>query len=145
MRIRPQDIDSLTRTLWGEARSETLEGKVAVAHVVLNRLKRPGWWSRQRGDGIPDDSIEAVCRDPWQFSTWNSGDPNRAKLEAVDLGDGAFRDCMLAALLAVTGRAADPTRGSTHYHATRIRAPRWARGRSPAVVIGRHLFFNDID
>ncbi len=28
----------------------------------------------QRGDGIPDDTLAAVCREPNQFSAWNPSD-----------------------------------------------------------------------
>lgn len=33
------DAELLARCIWGEARSESVEGKLAVAHVVLNRVK----------------------------------------------------------------------------------------------------------
>ncbi|CAF0809757.1 unnamed protein product, partial [Didymodactylos carnosus] len=34
------EIDVLTRTVWGEARGESEEGQAAVAHVILNRVKK---------------------------------------------------------------------------------------------------------
>ena len=42
------------------------------------------------------------------------------------------------------GRIADPTVGSTHYHATHA-SPKWAAGKAPVRTIGRHFFYNDID
>ncbi len=140
---RPQDIDTLARTVYGEARSEPLQGQIAVAHVVLNRYAQPGWWTRQQGDGVPDDTIEAACLDPWQFSCWNDGDPNRAKLEAATLADPALRRAMAVACAAVEGLEGfgDPTGGATHYHARSIR-PDWDyEALSEPVAIGAHHFY----
>jgi spore germination cell wall hydrolase CwlJ-like protein len=36
---RPSDADLLARFIWNEARKEGLQGKLAVAHVVMNRVK----------------------------------------------------------------------------------------------------------
>ena len=141
--MRAADIDSLSRTIYGEARGEVMLGKIAVAHVVLNRFKRPGWWTRHMGDGIPDDTIQAACHDPWQFSCWNPSDPNLPKMLAVTLDDAHYQDCMYAALACGLGQVPDPTHGSAHYHTLSI-LPRWAEGRSPACSIGVHKFYNDI-
>ncbi|MCA1971808.1 MAG: cell wall hydrolase [Caenispirillum sp.] len=145
IKASPLDIDTLARTLYGEARGEGQIGMIAVAHVVLNRVKRPGWWTRERGDGIPDDTIAAGCRDPWQFSCWNANDPNRDKLLAVDLNDPVFHRCYFVALGVVIAAQGfdDPTQGATHYHAAST-SPPWARGRVPVVSIGRHKFYTGI-
>ncbi len=127
-----EDIDLLARTIWGEARGEPLEGKVAVAHVILNRARIGGWWG---------DTIERVVLRRWQFSVWNRGDPNRPKMLVVDLSDSAFRDSMYAALGAVQERIPDNTEGATHYHATSITPPRWAPKLEATVTIGRHKFY----
>ncbi|SDH75025.1 cell wall hydrolase [Roseospirillum parvum] len=135
------DVETLARTLWGEARGEPLAGLVAVAHVVVNRARRPGWWSE------PDHTLTAVCRRPWQFSCWNTDDPNRVLLNDLTLATPAFRRAMMVACGVVDGRdgfAEDPTGGATHYHNTAV-APPWAQGHRPSARIGRHLFFNDIE
>jgi cell wall hydrolase len=36
------------------------EGKIAVAYVILNRIKSGGW----------GDSIKDVVTSPWQFEPW---------------------------------------------------------------------------
>lgn len=128
------DVDTLARTIYGEARGESQAGKVAVAFVVINRVHGKAWFGR---------TIRGVCRKPWQFSCWNKSDPNRARLLAADESDPDFRDSKLAALAVVQGRAgADPTDGATHYHASYI-SPRWARDRLPVGCIGSHLYYND--
>ena len=35
-------VDTLARTLFGEARGEATEGKAAVANVILNRASKGG-------------------------------------------------------------------------------------------------------
>ncbi|WP_142850946.1 cell wall hydrolase [Telmatospirillum sp. J64-1] len=137
------DLDILARTLYGEARGEGLNGMTAVAHVILNRAKRRKWYGRCAG--LPDHSISAVCRCPWQFSCWNPDDPNRAKLLAADLSDPAYRWAMLVACAVVNGAAGfgDATQGADHYHSRSV-SPAWAAGRKPVVSIGGHLFYNDI-
>ena len=38
------EIDLLARTIWGEARGEGQTGMQAVANVIMNRVKKGGWW-----------------------------------------------------------------------------------------------------
>lgn len=141
--IEWSDLITLVRTVHGEARGEPPPGKIAVAHVVLNRWRRPGWWTRNKGDGIPDDTIAAACRDPYQFSCWLPGDPNRHVIESAPLPD--MLESLWPAVDALTGRAPDPTSGATHYYATSITPPPWAAGKTPTVIIGRHAFFANVN
>jgi spore germination cell wall hydrolase CwlJ-like protein len=133
-------VDSLARTLWGEARGESVAGIEAVASVVLNRVAR----ARARGGHWWGRDVDGVCRAPRQFSCWNPEDPNRAKLEAVTAADPVFATCLRVARRAVAGVLADRTLGATHYHAEGTH-PRWAKGRVPSAAIGRHLFYNDVE
>lgn len=126
----PADI--LARTLWGEARGEGTGGMYAVACVVLNRAARPGWWG---------NSIASVCQAPAQFSCWNASDPNRAKLLAVTAADPQFAAAQKIAAAATQGTLLDITEGADHYYAAAIPAPAWAKGRTPTIQIGRHLFY----
>ena len=129
-----RDVDVTARTLYGEARGQSLDGIIAVASVVVNRARR----------GAYGASPAAVCLRPWQFSCWNARDPNRAIIERVQPGDFIFDVCRLVASLAIRGLLHDPTGGATHYHTKGV-APNWSRGKTPSAVIGDHLFFNDID
>lgn len=133
------DIDVLARTLYGEAEAGNEADARAIAAVVLNRVRWPNWPS----------TIAGVCRQPWQFSCWNPDDPNRARIEAVTAG-AWWQRCQAIAREAVSGDLADPTGGATHYYATWIKAPAWARGHEPSHRVEHrngkaHLFFNAID
>lgn len=137
------DLDILTRTLFGESERGDREDAYAIANVVMNRVSLPNWPS----------SAASVCLQPWQFSCWNHTADNaahRARIVAADARDTWFRTCQDIARQALDGQLPDITRRSTHYYATYLpRPPRWARGKSPVfeTPAGRynHLFFNDID
>lgn len=130
-----EDIDIMARTIWGEARGEILEGKVAVALVIRNRAEKGGWWG---------DSITKVCLKPWQFSAWNQNDPNREKLLQVTIEDDDFKKCLYATALVLGHIVPDFTQGSTHYHTLKI-SPKWKEGKTEVITIGNHAFYNDID
>ena len=136
--------DVLARTLWGEARGEGEAGMIAVACVVLNRVRESlehggtYWWGRD---------VAGVCRARAQFSCWNPSDPNRAKLLSVDLSDPQFRIARKVAEDAVADRLSDPmidpTLGATSYKVASLPWPySWGHPRTPLVTIGRHAFYN---
>lgn len=80
----------------------------------------------------------------FQFSCWNARDPNRARIERVDVDDPVFPECLELARQAVNGSlAADPTVGSDQHHAAGVE-PKRARGHLPVRTTGRHRFYNDI-
>jgi len=137
------DREVLARTLWGEARGEGRIGMHAVANVIINRFRKPGWWSRDRGDNIPDDTIAAVCLDPHQFSCWNRNDPNRNKLLAVDDSDPSYRVAVELADMAIQGVLEDIVKGATSYHTKAIK-PYWAKAEKPIAEWGQHLFYGAV-
>ena len=129
---RDMDIDTLARTLWGEARGEAPQGRIAVANVVMNRLKaKKAHWGR---------TVTDVCMKPWQFSCWNFDDPNRAKLLSIGPSNHVFAECLQIAQKAVDGDLPDTTSGSTHYH-TKAVSPSWAPKLVQTAEIGNHLFY----
>ena len=127
-------VDTLARTIYGEARGEATEGKVAVANVILTRANKGGWWG---------SNIEGVCRKKWQFSCWNANDPNLHKLKRVTIEDTVFHECLIVAYLATAGLLKDNTKGATHYVAAGVN-PKWMRGLVPCAEIGAHSFFNTV-
>lgn len=128
MPIEPQ-MDTLARTLWGEARGTGLLDTLGVAAVIRERYLRPGWWSK------PSDDWWSVCKSPYQFSCWNPNDANRKKLyRAEELEPDAFnratriaeytihflRDRDVMQLFGVDGVDDIPT----HYHDRSIDTPK---------------------
>ena len=121
--IDQDDLDTLARTIYGEARNQGMPGMIAAGWTIRNRAEKD-----LGNDGLPDwwgEGIVGVCKRPWQYSCWNANDPNRVKLLAVTARDGAFKSCLAAAKGVLTGQYTDPTKGSTHYHTKAVR-PKWA-------------------
>ncbi len=140
MTSKDSDIDTLARTLYGEARGELVRGKEAVAAVIMNRVRRAKerdgyWWG---------NDVIGVCTRPYQFSCWNLSDPNRDKIATVTRDNRNFQSCLRIARRALAGTLKDPTGGATHYHAKSMTPP-WARDREPSAVIGNHRFYNDVE
>ena len=125
----PLDVTCLALNVYHEARGEAVSGQLAVAHVTLNRVADPRY---------PDSVCEVVTQrrsTVCQFSWYCQKDSWRAY-------DGtSFRRALRVALQAITGAKADPTKGATHFVATSIRLPSWARRMSQTARIGRHRFF----
>ena len=131
------EVDTLARTLYGEARGEGVKGIEAVACVILNRVKMADdngghfWWG---------NDILSVCRKPYQFSCWNKNDLNAQKIMQIDQNDAAFAICTRVARRAAAGVLRDFTEGATHYHALSA-APLWADGQVPLFILGHHVFY----
>lgn len=135
-RPSPNETLALARTLYGEARGEGAEGMAAVAHVIINRR----WDSKGRWP----KSIEKVCHQPWQFSCWNNGDPNRDKIKALTEEDLAtnydWRLAYSVAMACLAGVGEDVTEGANHYFNPNVVYPEWAKGVTPTVKVLNHVF-----
>ena len=129
------ETEILAKTIYGEARGESVAGQEAIANVILNRVKmnliHPMWWGK---------SITEVCLKPFQFSCWNKNDPNHDLL-MQDLSDNkVYQMCLRVAKRALAGFLPDETKGATHYH-TLACNPAWAKCAVPCAQIGHHLFY----
>jgi N-acetylmuramoyl-L-alanine amidase len=147
------DMDIMTKTIWGEARGSTDADRIGVACVIKNRATKALEYFKANGKPHPlfgNGTIAGACLQRWQFSCWNENDPNKKKIEAMTLpgalGDSVYRSCMWAAIVAIDEFMQDITKGSTHYYAASMKqAPAWARDVKPAVVIGGHIYFNNVN
>jgi hypothetical protein len=130
--LSAQDRDTLIRTLYGEARGESEAGQVAVVHVIRNRVLHRR------------TSAHVECMRPWQFSCWNEGDPNRARM--IEMPRTSLAYVRLGAVVDRAWLAPDTVSGARHYFAIKGMAtgkpPAWARppGRKVA-TIGGHEFW----
>lgn len=120
-----KDLDCLTRNIYYEARGEDNRGKMAVAHVTINRLKT-GYWG------------ETICRVVYaksQFS-WTLA----KKLPRPDSKLWAESEEVARKVLA--GYRVRGLAKSLYYHSTYIKDPRWADTKHEAGQIGNHIFYN---
>jgi len=130
------DVDTLARTLYGEAKAGDVEDATAIAATIMNRVAYPNW---------PND-VSAVCLQPYQFSCWNVSDPNRLRIMNANVKEPWFRQCHEIAVKTIARQIPDQTDRATHYYAkTMKKAPKWAKGKAPCHQTAGHLFFNDID
>ena len=126
-------LEVLARTIWGEARGDGRPGMEAVALVILNRARHPGWWG---------DEPASVCLDPYQFSCWLPDDPNAKKLIFVGLSDPAFATALTIAHSALAGTLADPTGGADSYYDRSMHTPpAWAATAHFCCEIGSQRFY----
>ncbi|MHC8321113.1 cell wall hydrolase [Pseudomonas sp. GB2N2] len=140
MQVPEKDRDILARTLWGEARGESLTGQIAVACTIRNRVndgKHKSWW----GEGY-----SGVCQKPYQFSCWNKTDPNYAFLIGLkQIPSRELAQARIAADHVIDGKVPDPTAGATHYYATTMpMPPAWVKGAKQTLKLGHHIFFRDV-
>lgn len=130
------DLEALTLTLWGEARGEPIEGKIAVAMVIRNRLLE-----HYRGA----KSYLAVCTAHAQFSAWTE-EVAQMRKAALDL-EGRHLDHTLAlceeiARATINDALADNTGGANHYLTQdlfHLKPPQWAKGVTGR-TIGSQVF-----
>jgi len=125
------DLDCLALNIYFEARNEALEGKRAVGHVVMNRVRDqafPGSVCQVIKDG--GEETRGSC----QFSWWCDGrsdDP---------LDHLAWRESREIAWDVLRGASRDPTSGALWYHADYV-SPDWSTQLAKSGQIGRHIFY----
>ena len=141
---RLPDTAILALTLFGEARSEPIEGIVAVGNVVQHRAKDDkNRWPK---------TLRAVCLQPYQFSAWNviGGERNFARVkqlaEQLARGDvpqhAAFEECAFVATGLVKGALRDRVSAANHYHHIKLTPrPSWAQSAVPVKQAGAHVFY----
>lgn len=122
----------LAQAVYFEARSEPLEGQLAVAQVVLNRVESPLW---------PDGICAVVFqnehrRHGCQFSFACDGLSDNPKNKR------AWRLSKLVAAVALERLWQDMTQAATHYHADYV-TPYWKDHMHPTARYGRHQFYLD--
>ena len=119
----------LTQAVYYEAANETLDGKRAVAQVVLNRMRHPAYPNSVCGviyQGVNDP----VC----QFSFTCDGALLRAPVQAK------WEQSRNVARAALAGAKLDAVGSATHYHADYV-VPKWAYTMTKIEVIGTHIFY----
>lgn len=129
-----QAVFMLALVTWREARGEPHEGKIAVAHSIMNRVKRPSWWG---------NSVLTVVSKKWQYSSMT--DPNDKQLTTWPQdNDPRWQECLQIAMGVHGGSIPNPAPGADGYFADTIPTPRWADPKKFVAKIGHHSFY-DLD
>jgi N-acetylmuramoyl-L-alanine amidase len=114
-----KEIDLLARLVRAEAQTESFEGKIAVACVVLNRVESKKF----------PDTIKEVIYARGQFQPVQNGEINKpADKESIKAVKAALSD----------QRNLAP--GSLFFYNPAIATSRWLDTRRTTMVIGQHVF-----
>lgn len=116
--ISNSDLYLLSCCVYGEARGESYAGKVAVAAVVLNRVKNSQF----------PNTISGVIYQRGAFTCVSDGQINL----------GTNDECTRAAQDALNGW--DPSGGALYYFNPKTATSAWIWSRPQLVTIGRHIF-----
>ena len=138
--VKASELNCLVEAVYYEARSEPFIAQLAVANVVLERV---------RDERFPSTICEVVhqgrynkkgqpIRHKCMFSYWCDGKPERMK-EIV-----ALKTAISVSEMAINGVIVETTVGATHYHATYVR-PHWILSHTFMELgqLGRHIFYLD--
>lgn len=112
------DVYLLAKLVYGEARGEPYTGQVAVAAVVLNRVKSSKF----------PNTISGVIYQPYAFTAVDDGQIN---LTPNETAKAAARDAM---------NGWDPTNGCLYYYNPATATSSWIWSRPIVTTIGRHNF-----
>lgn len=112
------DLYLLAKCIHAEARGEVYVGQVAVAAVILNRVKSPEF----------PNSISGVIYQPWAFTAVHDGQIN---LEPNQSAYNAAQDAL---------NGWDPTYGCLYYYNPEVATSKWIFSRQTVVTIGKHVF-----
>lgn len=112
------DLNLLAKCIYAEARGEPYEGQVAVAAVVLNRVKSSKF----------PNTIAGVIYQPYAFTSVSDGQINLTPNQSAY---NAARDAM---------NGWDPTYGCLYYYNASTATSKWIYSRTTVVTIGRHVF-----
>ncbi len=114
-----KDLYLLAKLVHGESRGEPYKGKVAVAAVVLNRVKSSSF----------PNSISGVIYQKGAFSAVSDGQIN---LSPDNESIKAARDAM---------NGWDPTGGCLYYYNPKKTSNKWMLSHDVVLTIGEHAFF----
>jgi spore germination cell wall hydrolase CwlJ-like protein len=128
------DLQCLAKAVYFEARGEILEGQIAVAQVVMNRVRSSGKSACQ----VVYKGVERGEKCQFSFACYDH------KLPSED--SQLWQQAQWVAAEVATGRAwLRELDKSEHYHTVSV-APIWRLGMKPARRIGQHIFYvaNDV-
>lgn len=131
-RLRLAEENCLARAVYFESRSESDLGQLAVAKVILNRVKSPDY--PKTICGVVYQGSGAI-RNSCQFSFACDGLPDDVK------SPEAWAKAKMIAQRAINNDPAVSMLGTaTNYHAEYVN-PRWAKNMRRLTRIGRHIFY----
>jgi spore germination cell wall hydrolase CwlJ-like protein len=115
--------ECLAGAIYFEARSESFDGQLAVADVILNRAD----------SGRFASTVCGVVHQPGQFSFVRGG-----RMPSINRDSRDWREAVAIARIAEKDRWESAASGALFFHATRV-SPRWKLRR--VATVGNHVFY----
>ena len=116
-----EDLMCLSKTIHHEARGESQKGKLAVAHVVMNRTKSDRFPATICG--VVKQKTVGICQFSWAC----------VKMRTLAIAD----DVYVLAVQILNGETEDPTRGALFFHDRSA----GVFNRRHTTEIGNHVFY----
>lgn len=128
-------LSMIADTVYLEAEGEGYRGQLAVAFVIMNRVRK-----RRK-------TPQQIVKQKWQFSCWNADYTLDAYLRLDLAKKKMYAQCMQAAVCAFFRLTEDPTFGADHYlnqyvvMRTQGKLPSWVFKLQYKIQIGDHWFY----
>ncbi len=142
--VNDKEVTCMAKNIFFEAAVESTAGKLAVAHVTLNRV------DSQR---FPNTVCEVVYEGPHYTSANGKQLPRRDRCQFSWYCDGKGDDPregsrlwedsqeLAKYVMLRQDELPDITDGALHYHASYIAAPRWTARKKVTTKIDTHIFY----
>ena len=142
--VDDKEVTCMAKNIFYEAAVESTAGKLAVAHVTLNRVDSK-WFPNTVCEVVYEgphytgaNGTQYPVRDRCQFSWYCDGkgdDPRE--------GSRLWEDSQELAkyVLLRQEELPDITDGALHYHASYIEAPKWTINKKISTKIDTHIFY----
>ena len=141
--VNEHELKCMAENIYFEGRAEPMMGKIAIGHVVMNRIddKR-----------FPNTICDVVHQGPVRESWKTKKDPTLAKKDRIYYPikhrcqfswwcDGQ-KDIIWATYMN-GDYAKDPTHGAVFYYNPHIANPNWGKIYNETAMIGNHRFMKD--
>ena len=124
------ELDCLAEAVYYEARSETAKGQIAVAEVVMNRVRDPNF---------PKTVCDVVFQGRYRTTGCQFTFTCDGSLRVKPRGE-AWDRARAVALHVAMGLNKPVTNKATHYHTDYV-DPYWSPGLVETATIGTHIFY----
>jgi N-acetylmuramoyl-L-alanine amidase len=122
-----KEVACLSQAVHGEAGNQSMQGKIAVAHVIINRTK---------SDKFPADDVCGVVKQKGQFDflkkvRWIKENKPEERKQMEESITAAFKAL----------HEPDPTNGALYFVNPHLADMSWLRGLKKTVKIDDHVFY----
>ena len=160
------ELKCMAENIYFEGRAEPMVGKIAIGHVVLNRIEDSRFpnticevvkqgpvresWKTKKDPSLKDNERKFYpIKNRCQFSWWCDGQKDIVWAtymngEVIESNMTAWRDSIHVALFIMNGDYTnDPTAGAVFYYNPHIANPSWGAVYNETAMIGNHRFMKD--